>query len=121
MLKPSHRNFLLNTALGLHAPDKELSMPISDLGVTKDAVVMPDSPDALSLGEMCLDENWDFHWVKGVPWFVTCEGKEIYLDVENKCPIARSTYTVDTDGQHLDFAMPASKSDKKNESNHPDT
>ena len=56
-----------------------------------DAVVVPGSPDALAMGENCLDHHWDFHWVNGVPCFVTDKGG-------SKCPIGRSRRTVQNPG-----------------------
>ena len=39
-LKPSHRNLLLITALGLHCPDEDLSMPIIEIGALQPAALI---------------------------------------------------------------------------------
>ena len=82
-MTPSNRDVVLSTAGGLQVPEKDIAMPITDLGCYKNAVVCLFSPDALAIGEKCLDDGWDFHWVRGIPWFVTDNGEKVELDVEN--------------------------------------
>ena len=77
-----HNSFIYGNVIGdslqvLKKEDKDLSILVSDLNCTTNAVVMPDSPDALCMGEMCLDEGWGFHWFNGVPRLTTLEGKGI--------------------------------------------
>lgn len=92
------KDVLLSTAGGLHYPKKDVCMPITELGCDTDAVVMPNSPDILSMGEMCM--------VNGVPWFVTDKKDELILSVENECPIAKSRYIVRSNGDIVN-GMPA--------------
>ena len=93
-MTPTCRHLVLSAAGGLQCLSKGMNMPITDLGCDTNTVVFPNSPDALSMGENCVGHGWHFFWVKGVPWFVTDKNERINLDVENKCSIAKSRYTV---------------------------
>ena len=94
MQVPTCIDVMLSTIGGIYIPNRDLVMPVTDLGIGTKVVVMFDSVDALSMGEQCIDFGWGFHSVKGVPWFLIDKCVEITLDVENKCPIAKSRYTV---------------------------
>ena len=52
------------------------------------ALIMPNSPSVLSVGERCLDHGYGFHWPRGesVPFLETPSGKRIQLEVEGKIP-----------------------------------
>ena len=93
------RGVLLIAANGVQVPDKDLSVPIIDLGVNTNAVMMPNYPREFSIGETCLDDGWGFHWAKGVPRFVGEKGNDIWLIVGNACLVERSRYTVRTSGE----------------------
>ena len=76
-----------NTANGL-APSYEMaSIGVRELAMIVKAWVMESSPAVLSLGKRCLEEGYDFVWPrKGVPYFISPEGRIIRLLVKGNIP-----------------------------------
>ena len=79
----------LQTAGGLSACRGEVNLltPSLDEGEFR-ALVMPNTPPVLSVGERCLDHGYGFHWHRGadVPYLETPSGKKIRLTVQGKIP-----------------------------------
>ena len=49
--------------------------------------LVPSTPPVLSLGRMCIEDGYGFHWPPhGTPILVTPKGKSICLQVHNLCP-----------------------------------
>lgn len=98
-MPPDSRQLLLSIVFCLHSHDKELGMLIADFCISTNVVVMPYSPDALSLGEMRLGKRWVVHWVEGAPWFTKAVGEDTILFVENNCLVVCSKHIAANGGQ----------------------
>eukprot|EP00959_Pyramimonas_sp_CCMP1952_P237572 4964731-Pyramimonas_sp.AAC.1 len=52
-----------------------------------DAVVMPETPSALSVGELCIDHGYSFYWKSGKePYLLLPNGMRVDLTVDDKTP-----------------------------------
>ena len=96
------RDIVLSAVGGLQCPPKDVSMPIADLGCCTNAVAVPNSHDAIAMGEKYLDHGWDFHWANEIPWFVTDKKQEIVFTMK---------------GIHSRFSYPATQKMKIPEAN----
>ena len=53
-----------------------------------DALVLPDSPALLSLGRLCGENGYSFHWPSGgIPTMTLPNGNQFELEVVNRVPI----------------------------------
>ncbi len=76
----------LETANGVVTTSRALVCEVTPLHETITPHVVADTPPVLSVGQRCMD-GCAFHWEPyQLPVFVTAEGKQIVLDVENGLP-----------------------------------
>ena len=78
----------LNTAGGPSRAVGTVSVACEKLHEGKfDSVVMPETPNVLSVGERCMDHGYSFHWPAGKnPYLVLPNGMRLNLIVEGKIP-----------------------------------
>ena len=50
--------------------------------------LLPETPSVLSVGRRCMEEQYDFHWIRGQkPYLVTPEYKVVQLEVHRNIPM----------------------------------
>ena len=93
--KATPTNIVLVTAAGEEHADKQIEMELDGLDVTVDAVVLPDTPVAISLGRLVIEKGFKFFWDPEDPfrpWLEAPDGTRTYLDVKGVCSLPAASY-----------------------------
>eukprot|EP00972_Heterocapsa_arctica_P024983 3682175-Heterocapsa_arctica.AAC.1 len=77
----------LNTANGLTKTQDRVSIMSHAFGTRFDAVALKTSPNAISVGQFCMECNWWFKWPPGKPpYFTTYNGDIVRYYVHKHVP-----------------------------------
>ena len=85
----------MNTAKGEESASRGITKkPFGDI-VNVECLILPDSP---SLGGLCMEEDFDFHWPRGQkPWLTFPDGSQTELKVVNRVPLWPMNYKKEKD------------------------
>ena len=87
-IKQAAKPLNLQTAGGKVRADKAAVVEVERLGKKTEVIVLDDCPSVLSLGRMCMEEGYSFHWdAFGRPCLVSPPGCTTELEVENFVPM----------------------------------
>ena len=77
----------LITANGRITASETIPLPVPTLGGEAHPYLVKSTPAVLSLGKLCMEQGYAFHWAPhGTPVLVTPSGETVCLQVENNCP-----------------------------------
>ena len=96
------KHVALHTANGLTAFDKELGLGVDQSGLNGQTLVLGNSPDVLSLGQLVVDGGFGLRWdpFKRYATIARPGGVEIELDVGTYVP-ALTDHTSDSQAHHI--------------------
>ena len=87
----------LLTANGTVSADERVKINIRAAGIQGDeAILLPETPRAITVGGMCLDKGCDFVWkgsdpkLKYTPWLEYPDGSRVYCEVHGKDPYIKA-------------------------------
>eukprot|EP00959_Pyramimonas_sp_CCMP1952_P141878 2969746-Pyramimonas_sp.AAC.1 len=88
MMKELQVPVTLNTAGGLSSAPRTVRIACDQLKSGKfDAIVMPEMPSVISVGELCIDHGCSFHWKSWKePYLLLPNGMRVDPTVDDKIP-----------------------------------
>ena len=74
------------TANGEVQMREEATEYVKELGLVVTVMLLEDNPAVLSLGKLCEDHGFTYHWTSGQKPHLTKQGKRIDCDISNYVP-----------------------------------
>ena len=87
-VKCANHTFRLNTANGRIKTKSVIDLKSVAINRPFEAVILDDSPCAISLGRFCIDHGYSFYWPRGstAPYLIDERGRRVIFEVDNYVP-----------------------------------
>jgi len=76
----------INTANGTVYAEKRTEIWCHELAMSVTAVILPDTSNVLSLGMLCEDDGFNYHWYHQQIPYLEKDGRRVMLQIESKVP-----------------------------------
>ena len=85
-MKMSRNPMLVMTANGEVQTREEATVNVKELDLFVTVMLLEETPAVLSLGKLCEDHRFSYHWTSGQKPHLTQNGKKIYCKILNNVP-----------------------------------